>query len=212
MWLPWWFFSLPFLYWNLFKVFLCCVLHSKYIDETFFIASEKDALFFHPSSGRIKSIGTFKINLLYFMQVAWICFEVSFVLTTLITVAFHYFGFVNFGENVFPWHEANPGCSRAILMTVCRRGIHYFKSEVISGAFCFFFCTERWNKSVRMRPGQGCGSRWRGVLRRLHLPNSKTLRAGSWEGAYTKTFRGTDCNIPQEWHGLTDCRGKQDAM
>lgn len=24
-------------------------------------------------------------------------------------------------------------------MTVCRPGIHYFKSEVISGAFCFFF-------------------------------------------------------------------------
>ena len=62
-----------------------------------------------------------------------------------------------------------------------------------------------------MRPGQRCGSRGRCVLRRLHLPNCKTLRGGSWEGAYTETVRGTDCNFPQEWHGLTDCRGKQEA-
>ena len=105
----------------------------------------------------------------------------------------------------------NPRCSREL--AVWRREVRHFKSDrkVISGAFCCFFSTERWNKSVRMRPGQRCGSRGRCVLRRLHLPNCKTLRGGSWEGAYTETVRGTDCNFPQEWHGLTDCRGKQEA-
>lgn len=84
--------------------------------------------------------------------------------------------------------------------------------ESLLQALFVFFLTERWNKSVRLRPGQERGSRGRGVLRGLHLPNGKTLHAGSWKGAYTKTIRETDCNIPREWLGLTDCWGNQEAM
>ena len=86
------------------------------------------------------------------------------------------------------------------------------RSKACYRHFLFFFLTERWNKSVRLRPGQERGSRGRGVLRGLHLPNGKTLHAGSWKGAYTKTIRETDCNIPREWLGLTDCWGNQEAM
>ena len=98
-------------------------------------------------------------------------------------------------------------CSTA--MTIWQREID---RKLVTGTFCFFFLTERWNKSVRLRPGQERGSRGRGVLRGLHLPNGKTLHAGSWKGAYTKTIRETDCNIPREWLGLTDCWGNQEAM
>jgi len=68
--------------------------------------------------------------------------------------------------------------------------------EAYNWCFLLLFSTERWNKSVRLRPGQGRSSGGSGVLRGLHLSNGKTLHAGSWKGAYTETVRGTDCNIP----------------
>lgn len=55
-----------------------------------------EKVLFHPISGRIKSSGPFRTDLLFFTQVAWICFEFSFVLITLIIVVCHYFGFVRF--------------------------------------------------------------------------------------------------------------------
>ena len=74
--------------------------------------------------------------------------------------------------------------------------------------FLILASTEWRNQSVCMWPCQECSQGGRGVLCWIYLPNSNPVHAWSWKEPHTRTNWGANSDIPQEWHGFTDCWGK----
>ena len=68
--------------------------------------------------------------------------------------------------------------------------------------------TEWRNQSVCMWSCQECSQGGRGVLCWIYLPNGNPVHAWSWKEPHTRTNWGANSDIPQEWHGFTDCWGK----